>query len=187
MPRRDVPPEPGPPTREIFLGEPKPILVPVDFSEYSEAALLWGVEAARCYGAPLLVLHVIHDLAAAPGYYRKEESDTMVSMEERATEMLEEFLIQARQRHPQLSSIGRIRTKLTTGLPGSRILEVAEKVDARMIVMGSQGRTGLRQLMMGSKAERVVRMSEIPVVVVKGPGTGKKKKKKKKDKKKDGS
>ena len=185
MPRREVPNDPGPPTREMFVGQPKPILVPVDFSEFSEAALVWGVEAARCYGAPLLVLHVIHDPAAAPGYYRKEGTDAMVSMEERAREMLDEFLVQARNKHPQLVSLGPIRTKLTSGLPGSRILEVAGKVDARMIVMGSKGRTGLRHLMMGSKAERVVRMSEIPVTVVKGPGTGKKKKKK--DKKKDKS
>ena len=54
-----------------------------------------------------------------------------------------------------------------TGLPVTRILETAENIDARMIVMGSQGLTGLAHLLIGSKAEQVVRLSKIPVTIVK--------------------
>ena len=53
------------------------------------------------------------------------------------------------------------------GIPGSRILEAAESADASLIVMGSRGRTGLPHLLLGSKAERVVQLSPIPVTIVK--------------------
>ena len=56
---------------------------------------------------------------------------------------------------------------LVVGLPVSRIMETAKKIDARMIVMGSQGRTGLDHLLLGSKTEQVVRLSPIDVTVVK--------------------
>ena len=49
----------------------------------------------------------------------------------------------------------------------TRILEVAEKLEAIMIVVGSQGRTGLPHLLLGSKAERVAQLSPIPVTIVK--------------------
>jgi nucleotide-binding universal stress UspA family protein len=56
---------------------------------------------------------------------------------------------------------------LVVGLPVNRILESAEKIHARMIVMGSQGRTGLAHALLGSKAEQVVRLSPAPVMIVK--------------------
>ena len=49
----------------------------------------------------------------------------------------------------------------------TRILEVARKKNAYMIIIGSHGRTGLSHLLVGSKAERVVQLSTIPVTVVK--------------------
>ena len=45
--------------------------------------------------------------------------------------------------------------------------EVADQVDAGMVVMGSQGRTGLKHLMLGSKAEQIVRLCPVPVLIVK--------------------
>jgi nucleotide-binding universal stress UspA family protein len=56
---------------------------------------------------------------------------------------------------------------LVVGLPVNRILESAEKIQARMIIMGSQGRTGLAHAMLGSKSEQVVRLSSVPVLIVK--------------------
>ena len=56
---------------------------------------------------------------------------------------------------------------IVKGIPATRILEIAETRHARLIVMGSQGRTGLPHLLLGSKAERVVQMSPIPVTIVK--------------------
>ena len=56
---------------------------------------------------------------------------------------------------------------LVVGTPVSRIIEVAEKRQANMIIVGSHGRTGLSRALIGSKAERLVRLSPIPVIVIK--------------------
>jgi nucleotide-binding universal stress UspA family protein len=145
-----------------------PILVPVDFSPHSAAALLWAAEAARRFDAPLLVLHVVHDPGAAPGYYTRTGSEGHLRrLEESAEIMLDEFLRRIRRDHPELDGVTEFHRELVVGLPANRILEVAERSGARMIVMGSQGRTGLAHLLLGSKAERVVQLSPIPVTIVK--------------------
>ena len=147
-----------------------PILVPVDFSIHSLAALQWAAETARCFDAPLVVLHVVHDPGAAPGYYSQGGQD-LRPLEEEAREMLDSFVDKARESYPDVDQIERLERRLVVGLPANRILEVAEKVGARLIVMGSQGRTGLDHLLIGSKAERVVRLSPIPVTIVKAAPT----------------
>jgi nucleotide-binding universal stress UspA family protein len=88
-------------------------------------------------------------------------------MEDVAAGMLEEFVQKIRSEHPEQAALKDATTQLVTGLPVNRILESADKVHARMIVMGSQGRTGLAHMMLGSKAEQVVRLSPIPVTIVK--------------------
>ncbi|MEN8130443.1 MAG: universal stress protein, partial [Pseudomonadota bacterium] len=58
-------------------------------------------------------------------------------------------------------------TKLVLGLPVTRILEVVEKLQPKCVVMGSQGRSGLSQLFVGSTAEKVVHLCPVPVTIVK--------------------
>lgn len=148
--------------------EKLPILVPVDFSVYSEAALLCAAELAEMIGAPLTVLHVVHDPGEAPGYYAvKGRKKQLRRMEDVAADMLEEFMSQVRKAHPERHILAHAETLLVVGLPVNRILETAEKISARMIVMGSQGRTGLKHIMLGSKAEQVVNLAPIPVTIVK--------------------
>jgi len=146
-----------------------PILVPIDFSEDSEHVVLWAADVADAFGAPLLVLHVVHDPASAPGYYQraKKPKKQLRRNEEAAEEIMSEFLADLRKKHPKASRLKALRTKLAVGLPVTRILEIAEKTQARMIVMGSRGRTGLSHLLLGSKAERVIQFSPIPVTIVK--------------------
>lgn len=144
------------------------VLVPVDFSDHSVAALECGAELANALKLKLLVLHVVHDLGEAPGYYSvKGMGKQLRRMEDVAADMLEDFLREARKSHPKLTVLEKAETELVVGLPVNRILEVAKKFDARMIVMGSQGRTGLAHVLLGSKAEQVVHLSPIPVTIVK--------------------
>ena len=144
-----------------------PILLAVDFSPDSEAAFLWAMRAAGCSGAPLVVLHVVHDPGSAPGYYsRQDASGRLVPMEEAAREMLESFLAKMKA-HPAAGQGVETASRMTSGLPANRILEVAADCGAQMIVVGSKGRTGLEHLLLGSKAERVAQLSPIPVTIVK--------------------
>ncbi len=146
----------------------QPILVPVDFSSHSEVALLKACEMAECMKLPITVLHVVHDPGDMPGYYAKiKTKKSLVRIEDLAKEMFEEFMKAVKKRHPELKILNKSETMLVLGLPVTRILQVIEKTNASMVVMGSQGRTGLKHMLLGSKAEQIVRLSPVPVTIVK--------------------
>lgn len=143
------------------------ILCAVDFSGDSEAALLWACGQAERVEARLVVLHVVHDPASSPGFYRKPGAGWLRPMEEVAQEMFTEFLADFAERHPDCAGRKRIEKMLVVGLPSGRINEVAEDIDADLIVVGSRGRTGLPHVMLGSVAERVAQIAGPPVTIVK--------------------
>lgn len=144
------------------------ILVPIDFSAFSEAALLKACELANCMKVQVVVLHVVHDPSEMPGYYGKmAKKKHLVRMEDVAREMVDEFMEMMINAHPEVKCLAEAESMLVVGLPVGRILEVAKSVKASMIVMGSQGHTGLKHIMLGSKAEQVMRLSPISVTIVK--------------------
>lgn len=146
----------------------QPILVPVDFSDQSEAALVHAAKLAGCLEVPLIVLHVVHDPGAMPGYYARVSKKKFLShIEDAAREMLDEFLSATRKKEPEIKALKSAHSALVMGLPVTRILEMAKKHDAGMIVMGSKGATGLKHLLVGSIAEQVVHLAPIPVTIVK--------------------
>ena len=144
-----------------------PVLVAVDFSDESEAALIWAAGYATQIKAPLLVLHVVHDPIEGPIADRVDERDLMRPLEEVAGKVFRRFIKKAKSKHPVVKGVRKIKRKLVTGIPAGRICEVAKKSGASQIVIGSHGRTGLNHLILGSVAERVVQLAKVPVTVVK--------------------
>lgn len=145
-----------------------PIVVPIDFSPYSEAALLLASDFADGLAAKLLVLHVVHDPQNMPGYYAKMAGKkTLTRMADIAGEMLDEFMAGVRKRHPERQPLQKAELMLVKGIPVTRILQVVEKEKASMVVMGSKGATGLRHLLLGSVAEQVLGLAKLPVTIVK--------------------
>jgi len=148
----------------------KPILVPVDFSGHSLAALLKACELADCYQQPLILLHVVHDPAEMPGYYsRVTKKKKIAHIEDLAQEAFDTFVNDAKKQYPKVKSLQAAQTMLVIGLPVNRILEVVDIKKASMVVMGSQGRTGMKHIMLGSKAEQVVHLCPVPIMIVKEP------------------
>ena len=147
----------------------RPIVIAIDFSDDSKAALEWGMEEASLRNAPATILHVVHDPGEAPGYYHKKQKKIMMPLTEAAEQIFDEFIDECSAEIPALKKMDgqRVRRKLAKGIPVRRILEFSEKCDARMIVMGSRGQTGIKHLLVGSKAEQVVQLSPIPVTIVK--------------------
>jgi len=151
----------------------QPILTAVDFSEDSRTALLWAGKLAKCFNSPITVLHVVHEPAADPGFYysntkdSKDSKDSIRTLQKAAELKLSAFMDEAREACPDSSELESAQTLLVAGLPPGRISEIAESLDAKMIVIGSRGLTGLPHLMIGSVAERVVHLASQPVVVVK--------------------
>ncbi len=151
------------------LSTPKgAILVPVDFSAYSEAALLFASELSACLSAPLVVLHVVHDPGEMPGYYQKvTKKKKLEKLEDLAEELFNDFMQKLQAANPKLKPLHEAQRLLVVGVPVTRILEVVDKTHPRMVVMGSQGRTGLSHLLIGSKSEPVVKLCPVPVTIVK--------------------
>lgn len=149
----------------------RPVVIAIDFSDDSKAALEWGMEEAALRNSPVAILHVVHDPGETPGYYHKRKKKIMVPLTEAAGQIFDEFIDECRDEIPALKKMDDlpVRRKLAKGVPVRRILEFSDKWDARMIVMGSRGQTGLKHLLMGSKAEQITRLSPIPVMIVKAP------------------
>ena len=146
-----------------------PILVPVDFTPHAVAAAEWAAKAADRFRVPLFVLHVVHDPGHGPGLYRQVDAHGHVrSLREAARERLDEFMEELRQ-IPDFAALEDVEEGLVVGIPATRILEVADRIGAGLIVMGSRGRTGLDRLLLGSKAQRVVQLAKVPVTIVKAP------------------
>lgn len=145
----------------------RPTLVAVDFSEDSKAALAWACAFSACAGGKLAVLHVVHDPADQPGYYRENHAKPLQTMEQAAEVMLSDFLASVQRERPDMACLANAEKLLLSGLPPGRIVEAAEMLNAKLIVIGSRGMTGLPHLLQGSVSERVVELATRPVVVVK--------------------
>lgn len=146
------------------------ILVPVDFSEHSEAALLEASRYAQAMNASLVALHVVHDPGEMPGYYSKLiKKKRATRIQDMAAEAFDQFMDEAADEAPDLAKLREADRLMVSGLPVTRILEVVEHLEPIMVVMGSQGRTGLKHLVIGSKATQIVQLCPVPVTIVKKP------------------
>ena len=141
------------------------ILVATDFAESAERALACGVQLARRHGAELILLHVYMDLPAYPeitagqveAIYEEQRRWIEEALERRARAARGEGLL--------------VRARLRTGPAASTIAEMATEEGIDLLVVGTHGRSGLDRLIVGSVAERVVRLAPCPVLVVKSVDT----------------
>ena len=145
------------------------ILVGVDFSPGSQAALERAAELAACFAGALDVVHVWN----APPYVAPEAlvgfssgtsqtlSDVIRSNAERS---MKQFVAEARQQGIRIA-----HARVECGDPARTILELAEEGDYDLIAIGTHGRSGLSHLLAGSVAETVVRRARRPVLTVRQP------------------
>jgi len=144
------------------------ILAPVDFSDHSEAAVVQAAKLAAMMSATLIVLHVVHDPGDMPGYYSKLiKKKRATRIPDIAAEAFDKFMDRVTDTHPDLDTLQEADRLMVTGLPVTRILEFVEHLEPVMVVMGSQGRTGLQHLVIGSKAAQIVQLCPVPVTIVK--------------------
>ncbi|MGB8276219.1 MAG: universal stress protein [Alphaproteobacteria bacterium] len=137
------------------------ILCPVDFSKPSERALETGLDLATRLKAAVRVMHVFQLPATA---LPEVAGDGLRDMEDIMQSRLQEKLdaLVKRIAKPGVE----ISTGLSEGVPYVEIARGAKAMNADLIVIGTHGRTGLAHMMLGSVAERVVRISEVPVLTV---------------------
>jgi nucleotide-binding universal stress UspA family protein len=132
------------------------VVVPIDFSEQSIAAVGTALELVES-PVGVHVVHVLQPLStAAPAAIWGELDDE--TRRRHATQVTRERLSGAGYDGVQLA--------IAFGDPGHVIAEYAKKEKADLIVIPSHGRTGLKRLLIGSVAERVVRLAHCPVLVL---------------------
>jgi nucleotide-binding universal stress UspA family protein len=143
------------------------VLVATDFSEPSDTALMYGRELATQYGATLHVLHVAQNVylsAFGAESYATIAPDLQQQIEDDARRYLHGLLIDSDRSGPPT-----VPVVLTSSSPAMAIVDYAKAHDADIIVMGTHGRGALAHVVMGSVAERVVRLAPCPVLTVRQP------------------
>ncbi|AUC81116.1 universal stress protein [Lacinutrix sp. Bg11-31] len=137
----------------------KKILVPVDFSEYSENALKAASQIAKKQNAEIVAVHM---LGLSDAVITKEE-DSMEGLfllklaQKRFAEFLDKDYLEGITIHQTVKNYKVF----------SEIDDVAKEHDAYLIVMGSHGSSGLSEVFVGSNTEKVVRTASVPVLVIK--------------------
>jgi len=139
------------------------ILCPIDFSEDSRVALTHAVEIARVSGGELTVLHVVEpvlypvEYGMAPVPTVDLESSATANARAKLSDLVQE----------EIGSDLKSQIKVVFGRADQQICDVAREEGFDLIVLATHGLTGLKHLLLGSVAERVVRHSDCPVLTVK--------------------
>lgn len=137
------------------------IIVPIDFSEHSEQALKVAAALARKNKTEIIVLNMLEMsdvMLTATGGDQKEKTSFYYKLAEQELKL---FLIKDYLQNIKITPI------IKHFKVFAEVNEVALKYQADMIIMGSHGANGVKELFVGSNTERVVRSSDIPVLVVK--------------------
>lgn len=139
------------------------ILFPTDFSDNSYAALDYAIKLAEVHRAEI---HVLHVLSQPPGYDSFLLSSFQIDeIERKASSPKQHALLNLIQ--TRIGEQVPVKVMLRRGMPFVEIINTARKCKADLIVMATHGRSGLRQMLIGSVAEKVVRHAPCPVLTVK--------------------
>lgn len=160
------------------------ILVPLDGSELAEAVLPYVEDIARRRETELILLRVVpvpqdatiasifqpsmslpgtadDEVLARHPIYREQEIESLRSETERS-------LARAKERLGQV--VSKVRVEVTIGRPARKIVDFAEREEVDLIVISSHGRTGFGRWVFGGVADRVLRATTIPVLLIRPPG-----------------
>lgn len=139
------------------------IIVGTDFSASAERAVDLAVEMAQQFGAALTLVHVTEVPVFAYGSVGVVTGDLITPIREAAEQATATALAALQQRLPAAKSVVRL------GFAADEVLAAAQELGADLIVTGTHGRRGMTHLLLGSVAEKIVRMSPVPVLTVRTP------------------
>jgi len=143
---------------------PKSIIVPTDFSEYSQKALQSAVDIAERTNARVYLVHVVDRIQQCVTDYCINEG-TMRQIEN------ESLNISREKMRKEVDAISKSRNvnisfDVKAGIPSEEILKEQEAKNADLIVIASHGRTGILKHLTGSVADRVIHYARCPVLLV---------------------
>jgi nucleotide-binding universal stress UspA family protein len=144
----------------------KHILVPTDFSDPSDRAVTMALELARAFDARVTLLHV---WSIPNTGYAEALSWPIDAMQSAAQRALDGAVAHTKRNYEKTDGL------LREGNEWKQVLEVVDELGVDMVVMGTHGRKGLPRLVLGSVAEKVVRLCPVPVLTVAAPKQAEKK------------
>jgi len=140
------------------------IVAAIDFSETSDDALRLAAELAACHGSALHLLHVIPD-ARQQAWSVEAPGLDFSALQQESIADAEHVL--AQRTNPVVEALPHVVRRVVAGLPAAReIAQYAASHGADLIVVGTHGYGPVRRLVLGSVADRVVRMAPCPVLTV---------------------
>ena len=140
----------------------KRILFCTDFSESADAAFDFAVDAAaRRPGSVLYLLHVIHEVDAQ---FWKSYLYEVDNVEDQGRKAIDDKI--AKTYLPRVPAGVEVKVEVRTGADATEIIDFAAKQAIDLVVMGRQGRSGVRKTLFGNVTEKVVRKAECAVLVV---------------------
>lgn len=137
------------------------ILVPTDGSEYTQAAIAHGLGLAKMADAEVTALFVVDETAIMYFPMGPSLPDIYPLLEDEAKKAVSQVQEEGRKMGVKVS------TRIERGSPAAVIAKDSAEYD--LVVMGTLGRSGVSKMLLGSVAERVVRLSQCPVLVVRNP------------------
>lgn len=143
------------------------ILVPMDFSPPSEAALTYALTLARASGATVHVCHVIPALHVLDLLYEHgfEQLESVKRIAQKARRRVKDIIASTNTGGADVT----VQVHCSEGDTAPGVLEWAEKLKPDLIVMGTHGRRGAKRFFLGSVTEAVVRRATCPVLTLRGP------------------
>jgi len=143
---------------------PKSILVPTDFSEYSDRAIKQAVDIAEQNNAKIYLLHVVDKLQQCAIDYCIP-IETMMKVQSDSEKEASRKMQDEAKKITQAKKID-VTFDVTSGVPFEEILKEQQERKADLIVIASHGRTGIIKSLIGSVAEKVMREAKCPVLLV---------------------
>ena len=145
---------------------PTKILVPTDFSDYSDKALKQALDIAKQYNAKVFLFHVIPrevnrcvaDVCLGDDVVRDLEDQLNTRAQENLQKQLDKF--------PQSQEVS-VTTEIGKGIPYEAILQEAEDNGIDLIVIASLGRSGIARFLIGSVSRNVLKGAKCPVLLTK--------------------
>ena len=138
------------------------ILVPLDFSEHATAVLEWAAHLGKEHGSRIVLFHAYHlpvEFQQLEGAYLPPDFWTNVKAE--AEETLERYAAELRQKGVPVESV------VAEGYAATAIIDDVANKNVDLVVIGTHGLSGLKHLLLGSIAERVVQKAPCAVLTVK--------------------
>jgi nucleotide-binding universal stress UspA family protein len=152
----------------MAMSEPRRILCPIDFSDFSRRALDHALAVARCYRSTVTALHVVAPtpvVVPVPYYFGADAPPPPMMLPPADREAIAAHLRQLVDAE-QVPGI-RVETLIVEAPVAYReILVQAERLGSDLVVIGTHGRSGFERLFLGSTAERVLRKARCPIMTV---------------------